>query len=130
LKKTGFDFGSHTRTHANLSTVEARQACEEIETARADVVRELGDEGHLFAYPYGGSSPKARTCVAAAGYPAAGGVRRGLSAMHDDLYYLKRITIYGDENLLSFAVRVVLGDNPLDYLPWGRARGWMQRIES
>jgi hypothetical protein len=50
--------------------------------------------------------------------------------MHDDLYYLKRITVYGDENLLSFAVRVMLGDNPLDYLPWGRAREWMQRIQS
>ncbi|HEY0072286.1 MAG TPA: polysaccharide deacetylase family protein [Chloroflexia bacterium] len=130
LKQAGFEFGSHTRTHPNLSTVEAREACEEIDTARADVVRELGDDDHLFAYPYGGSSPAARTCVANAGYRAACGVRRGLSDMHDDLYYLKRITVYGDENLLSFAVRVVLGDNPLDYLPWGRAREWMDRIQS
>ncbi|HEY0072046.1 MAG TPA: polysaccharide deacetylase family protein [Chloroflexia bacterium] len=130
LKQAGFEFGSHTRTHPNLGTLEAGEACEEIDTARADMVRELGDADHLFAYPYGGSSPAARACVANAGYRAACGVRRGLSDMHDDLYYLRRITIYGDENLLSFAVRVVLGDNPLDYLPWGRAREWMQRIQS
>lgn len=130
LKKAGFEFGSHTRTHPNLSALGADEACQEIDTARADIVRELGDEGHLFAYPYGGSSPEARTCVANAGYPAACGVRRGFSNMHDDLYYLKRITIYGNEKLLNFALRVVLGDNPLDYMPWGRAREWMQRIES
>lgn len=130
LKKAGFEFGSHTRTHPNLSTLEAGKACEEIRSARADVVRQLGDENHLLAYPYGGSSPEARDCVANAGYRAACGVHRGLSDMHDDLYYLKRITIYGDENLLSFAVRVVLGDNPMDYLPWGRAREWHQRIRS
>ncbi|HET6313419.1 MAG TPA: polysaccharide deacetylase family protein [Chloroflexia bacterium] len=130
LKKAGFEFGSHTRTHPNLSALGADEACEEIDTARASIISELEDDGHLFAYPYGGSSPEARTCVANAGYPAACGVRRGLSNMHDDLYYLKRITIYGNEKLLNFALRVVLGDNPLDYLPWGRAREWMQRIES
>jgi peptidoglycan/xylan/chitin deacetylase (PgdA/CDA1 family) len=130
LKKAGFEFGSHTRTHPYLSEIGATQACEEIDVGRADIVRELGDEDHLFAYPYGGSSPEAQTCVANAGYRAACGVRRGLSDMHDELYYLKRITIYGDENLLSFAVRVVLGDNPFDYLPWGRAREWMKRVQS
>lgn len=130
LKKAGFEFGSHTRTHPNLGTIGATEACEEIDMGRADMLRELGDDDHLFAYPFGGSSPAARACVAGAGYMAACGVRRGLSDMHDDLYYLKRITAYGNENLLSFAVRVMLGDNPLDYLPWGRAREWKQRIQS
>ena len=124
LRKAGFEFGSHTRTHLDLSTLEASQAWEEINMARADMLTELGEHDHLFAYPYGGSSLESRALVARAGYLAACGVRRGLSDMHDDPFYLRRITIYGDENLLSFAVRVVLGDNPLDYLPWGRAREW------
>jgi peptidoglycan/xylan/chitin deacetylase (PgdA/CDA1 family) len=130
LRSAGFDFGSHTHTHPDLSRIDGETAAEEIATAQACLLRELGTSHHLFAYPYGGHNTTTRALVAAAGYAAACGVRRGLSDMHDDLFCLRRVAAYGDENLVKFAMRLVWGESPFDYLPWERPRRWLGRTRS
>jgi peptidoglycan/xylan/chitin deacetylase (PgdA/CDA1 family) len=130
LRSAGFDFGSHTHTHPDLSRVDRATAAEEIGTARAYLIRELGLCDHLFAYPYGGHTATTKALLAGAGYAGACGVRRGLSDMHDDLFGLRRVAAYGDENLVKFAMRLVWGESPFDYLPWDRPRRWLGRTRS
>jgi peptidoglycan/xylan/chitin deacetylase (PgdA/CDA1 family) len=130
LRSAGFEFGSHTHTHPDLSRTDSETAAGEIRTARAHLARELGDVDHLFAYPYGGHNATTKALVAASGYAAACGVRRGLSDMHDDLFCLRRVAAYGDENLGKFAMRLMLGESLFDYLPWDRARRWLGRTRS
>jgi peptidoglycan/xylan/chitin deacetylase (PgdA/CDA1 family) len=113
-----------------LSRTDSDTAAWEIRTAQAHLARELGDLDRLFAYPYGSHNATTKALVAAAGYAAACGVRRGLSDMHDDLFCLRRVAAYGDENLGKFAMRLVLGESPFDYLPWDRARRWLGRTRS
>ena len=130
LRSAGFEFGSHSHTHPDLGRADSETAAEEIRIARAQIVRELGVPDHLFAYPYGGHNATTKALVAAAGYAAACGVRRGLSDMHDDLFCLRRVAAYGDENVVKFAMRLMLGESPFDYLPWDRARRWLGRTRS
>jgi peptidoglycan/xylan/chitin deacetylase (PgdA/CDA1 family) len=130
LRSAGFEFGSHTHTHPDLSRTDSETAAAEIRTAREHLARELGDFDSLFAYPYGGHSAATKELVADAGHAAACGVRRGLSDMHDDLFCLRRVAAYGDENLVKFAMRLMLGESPFDYLPWDRARRWLGRTRS
>lgn len=54
LRDKGFDIGAHTRTHADLGTLTACAARDEIAGARADLEQALGAAVESFAYPFGG----------------------------------------------------------------------------
>jgi peptidoglycan/xylan/chitin deacetylase (PgdA/CDA1 family) len=51
----GFRISNHTATHSSLAAMDEAQAIAEIETARRDLVRELGEAAAVrwLAYPYG-----------------------------------------------------------------------------
>jgi peptidoglycan/xylan/chitin deacetylase (PgdA/CDA1 family) len=49
----GFDFGSHTVTHANLGTVSVEQARHELVESKNTLERQLGKSVRWLAYPYG-----------------------------------------------------------------------------
>jgi len=55
MRKWGFHFGNHTRSHANLAKATLEEAQTEIEEAREDLLREVGQtSGHRWlAYPHG-----------------------------------------------------------------------------
>jgi peptidoglycan/xylan/chitin deacetylase (PgdA/CDA1 family) len=126
LARDGIEFGAHSVTHPNLTALSKAEAQQEIEDAHWALRRALGAADYCFAYPHGLATAETKELVARAGHIAAFGTTRGLSTMHDDVMYLRRIQIYGDEQLPTFLLRLWLGDNPLDYLPWGRSGRRMQ----
>ena len=120
------EFGAHSVTHPNLAELPMPAARREIEGAHQALRRALGEATYCFAYPHGIATDETKWLVSRAGYAAAFGTTRGLSTMHDDPLYLRRIQVYGDERLLIFWLRLWLGDSPFDYLPWGRLGRWRQ----
>ncbi len=124
LARAGVEFGAHSITHPRLAEMPAEEAEREIVASGEALQRECGPGELLFAYPHGSATPETRRLASQSGYLAACGTTRGLSSLHDDPWSLRRIQIYGDERLSAFCLRLLLGDNPLDYLPWGRLGRW------
>jgi peptidoglycan/xylan/chitin deacetylase (PgdA/CDA1 family) len=111
MKKTGFEFGSHTMTHANLENIEIQYAVVEIEKSRRVMGETLGNQPVSFAYPYGAGQDSAllREIVRQAGYTFGISIHQGKAALTNDLYCLKRIFVRGDDTLFDFHLNMTRG---------------------
>ena len=111
MKKAGFEFGSHTMTHANLENLEIKHAAVEIEKSRRIIGETLGNEPISFAYPYGAGQDNVplREKVKQTGYTFGIGIHQGKAALTDDPYCLKRIFVRGDDTLLDFHLNLTRG---------------------
>jgi glycosyltransferase involved in cell wall biosynthesis/peptidoglycan/xylan/chitin deacetylase (PgdA/CDA1 family) len=121
LDKQGFRVGSHSVTHADLRVVGAAVASAEAVDSRHDLERLLGRSVDLFAYPYGLDSREVQGLAAAAGYRAAFATRPGLNTPATPRHGLRRIVVLGTDDLLTFAIKVVVGDDPRRHV-----RAWLR----
>lgn len=73
----GFEFASHTASHARLTWLADDAAADELERSRAELLRRLGPgAGRAVAYPFGACDARIERLAAAAGYEVGfGGVR-------------------------------------------------------
>lgn len=76
LHRLGFEIGSHSRTHPDLSRLPVSEAREEIEGSRRDLEDLLGTSVETFCYPYGAFSEATIELVRGAGYRYARSVLR------------------------------------------------------
>jgi peptidoglycan/xylan/chitin deacetylase (PgdA/CDA1 family) len=119
LDREGFSVEAHSVTHRSLDSISPEDADFEIRGSRRHLEERLGRSVELFAYPYGHRNAQVREQVANAGYRAAFAATPGFNTLRTDAFYLKRIEIEGGDSMALFALKVMLGDNPLRYLP-----GW------
>jgi peptidoglycan/xylan/chitin deacetylase (PgdA/CDA1 family) len=92
IAAAGVEIGCHSRSHANLPTLDATALAEEIEGSVSEL-REAGFDVRLLAYPYGEHDARVRAAAAAAGLDAAFTVTPGCVAAGDDPFQLQRIEI-------------------------------------
>src|SRR5438093_1472343 len=87
----GFDFASHTASHARLTWLGDARAADELGRARATLVRRLGaSAGRAVAYPFGAADARVERLARSAGHELGfGGVRGNGGAMH-----VPRIPVY------------------------------------
>jgi peptidoglycan/xylan/chitin deacetylase (PgdA/CDA1 family) len=71
LARRGFSFGSHTRTHRDLTRIPPREAREEIRRSRAEIEDRLGAAVRSLSYPFGRLDDSLRAEAMDAGYRAA-----------------------------------------------------------
>lgn len=64
LHEQGLSIGSHSRTHAWLTRVDASQLRDEVEGAREDLRQRLGLDATVFCYPYGDFDARVERAVA------------------------------------------------------------------
>ena len=115
MKKTGFTFGSHSLTHANLASGNPEQTRKEIRESKTILEAHLQEPINFFCYPFGSYSPEVKNMVAEAGYRAAfvtppikgAGFFRKNPAGHDP-YALKRIGVYRHTSFWQFRFKVKL----------------------
>lgn len=94
LHANGFEIGSHTRSHVNLSEVAVDIAVDEIAGSQKDLETQLGTPIHLFAYPYGSAeyiSDEKRPIVQDSGYRCCCGYGF-INTAESDPYHLGRIS--------------------------------------
>ncbi len=91
-QQRGFDFGSHSASHARLTWLSDVDAAAQLAGSRATLVARLGPgAGQAVAYPFGALDERVRRLAAAAGYQLGfGGVRGSASALN-----VPRIPVYG-----------------------------------
>ncbi|MBF6619758.1 MAG: polysaccharide deacetylase family protein [Patulibacter sp.] len=93
LIRQGWEIGSHTVTHPDVTTLDAAGFARELAGSRKTIKQRLGVDVRFFCYPAGKSDAASRAAVAAAGYLAATTVDPGLAARADDPYLLPRVRV-------------------------------------
>lgn len=111
----GIEFGAHTRTHADLTTLSAPEIEQEVAGSRHDLEQVLGRRVTSFAYPYGFFTDGVVDCVREA-FDLALGIRpreRGINHLLTDPHRLQRTMVQPDDTVLDLACRVTLGFSPM-----------------
>jgi peptidoglycan/xylan/chitin deacetylase (PgdA/CDA1 family) len=105
------EIGSHTLTHANLSTLDDAIRRQELALSRQALQGLTGQSIESFAYPFGIYSHADVLAARDAGYLDAVTTIEGIDARlpMPDFLQLKRIKISGKDNLLAFKCRIRTG---------------------
>jgi peptidoglycan/xylan/chitin deacetylase (PgdA/CDA1 family) len=118
LHRLGFAIGVHTRTHADLGSIDVRAAERETVGARHDLEAQLGAPVELFAYPYGSRAnltDSNRQIVREAGFRCCCSCFGGLVAPATDPFHLARVPVtprYPSPH--AFGLEVALGRSVLE----------------
>jgi peptidoglycan/xylan/chitin deacetylase (PgdA/CDA1 family) len=96
---SGMDVGSHTRTHADLETLDEAQALDQIQNSKEELQQTLGCEVRHFCYPYGRYRSEHARMATKAGYCSATTTRRGRAQPGDDPMQLRRVLVSQATNL-------------------------------
>jgi len=87
----GFEFASHSASHARLTWLSDGEATAELERSRETLVSRLGSSaGQAVAYPFGARDPRVEQSARAAGYELGFGGVRG----NGTLLNLSRVPVY------------------------------------
>jgi len=120
-RRAGIEFGAHTRSHPDLTTLPAGAAEEEIAGSRADLEELLQEPVRTFAYPFGAADDVTRR-IAAHAYPVAAGVEEGVNRPGVDAHAVRRTMVDPSDRMFDLASRVRLGWSPRQ-----RAHAWAAR---
>lgn len=100
LAGAGWEIGSHSLTHANLT--KSGDPIGEICQSKRGLEKILGQEVNTFAFPYGAANPYVIQIVKDCGYTSGGGVGPFTSHSLKSIYFLSRVTIEGGWSLDQF----------------------------
>ncbi|HVH69014.1 MAG TPA: polysaccharide deacetylase family protein [Gemmatimonadales bacterium] len=102
----GFDFGSHSASHARLTWLSDAVACAELVRSRATLMDRLGPSaGRAVAYPFGARDRRVERLAQAAGYELGFGAVRN-SGEGGGTLGLGRVPVYGwDVGDVPFGLR-------------------------
>ena len=103
LQTQGFEFQSHTRTHASLVAIDDATALRELHGSRCDLEDLLGKEVEAIAYPWSRYDARVERLAEQAGYRGGVILRRRLNFDHTPLFALRRIGISHTTSLARFA---------------------------
>ncbi|MFH0910119.1 MAG: polysaccharide deacetylase family protein, partial [Planctomycetota bacterium] len=106
LRESGWEIGSHTNTHADLSTLLGDALRQEIAGSRLRLEERLGAAVTTFAYPWGHLSREAVEAVREAGYASAVTVWPGPNLPETPTHLLCRTEVSGEDTLADFACKL------------------------
>jgi peptidoglycan/xylan/chitin deacetylase (PgdA/CDA1 family) len=102
----GMEIGSHTRTHADLNTLDIGQSQREIAGSKQELEVRLNCNVRHFCYPYGRFRPEHARMVKDVGYISATTTRRGRTYPNDDPMTLRRALVAQATNLLHLVLKI------------------------
>jgi peptidoglycan/xylan/chitin deacetylase (PgdA/CDA1 family)/GT2 family glycosyltransferase len=108
----GIDFGAHTRTHPDLTTLDEQRLADEVEGSADDLARLVGHRPASFAYPFGIYDDRVRERVSRS-FDLALTCNPGFNSLSIDLHEMRRAEIGSGDGLAKFVWRVNRGGFPL-----------------
>ncbi len=110
LARRGFAFGSHTRTHRDLTRIPIEEAREEMLRSRVEMEDRLGAAVRSLSYPFGRLDDAVRSGAVEAGYRAAFTLYPRRGRPDGDAFELRREAVYVIDT--AGCVRRKLGSGP------------------
>lgn len=104
LSASGWEIGSHTRTHPRLTELGDSELAEELLESRLELERRLGVPCRSIAYPYGDYDRRVGVAAANAGYAAGTTLPPG--PWDESRFGLPRVGVYGVDTPLRFRLKV------------------------
>jgi peptidoglycan/xylan/chitin deacetylase (PgdA/CDA1 family) len=101
----GFEVGSHTCTHPDLTALSRNAAMREIVNSREALQRLIGAPITTFCYPFGRLNAELAWCVGQAGYQLAVTTRRGRAALSDAPLELPRLSVSGNKGVANILLK-------------------------
>ena len=111
LQGQGFRFESHTRSHADLPTLDDDALRTELAGSRADLEDLLGNRVDYLAYPFGRYDERVLKAAKAAGYAAAFSTQPGFNRHDIDRFRLRRLDVFGTDTPAALVRKIQLGSN-------------------
>lgn len=111
MARHGIEFQSHSRTHADLSTLDERGLADEVGGSRRELEDMLGTAVDYFAVPYGRFDARVADAVRAAGFRLAFSVNPGFNRPGVEPYAVRRLDVTGRDTMRRFGRMVELGTN-------------------
>jgi peptidoglycan/xylan/chitin deacetylase (PgdA/CDA1 family) len=106
LSAAGIEIGSHTCSHACLTSVPREQTEKELADSLNLILRNTSQKTVPFSFPYGQSSEAINELVRLAGYSCGIIGELGPNGVNTNVFRLKRTVIASDDDLPAFAARV------------------------
>jgi peptidoglycan/xylan/chitin deacetylase (PgdA/CDA1 family) len=103
---SGMDIGSHTKNHADLNTLNDKEAMEEILGSKVALQNQFNCEVRHFCYPYGRLTDAHANMAHKAGFITATTTQRGRYHSGDDLMRLKRAMVAQATHLIYFMLKI------------------------
>lgn len=111
MHAAGMEIGSHTVSHARMSELDDASLRRELTDSKAALEDAIGTPVSSFAYPYGAWDARCADAVRKAGYAAACTTRTGWAMRDGDPYRLRRLTVFNNDSLGSFARKLYVGSH-------------------
>ena len=109
LSSSGMEIGSHTYSHAILTSIDTRLVSGELVSSKEKIEKEIGNHITTFSYPKGRFNKDIAELVSQAGYLYAITTQYGTNsfdAVVNNQYVLKKIAPRVYENINDFIVRL------------------------
>jgi peptidoglycan/xylan/chitin deacetylase (PgdA/CDA1 family) len=107
----GWDIGSHTRTHADLTRLDDQALENELAGSKNDIEARLGRPVTAVSYPYGLCDDRVRSAARTAGYRLGFVTRHGLNPVHQDPMTLHRLIVKRKDTRWDLALKLKKGQS-------------------
>lgn len=104
-------FHSHTRSHADLPTLNDDGLADQLVGSRRALSRLLGQDVAYIAYPFGRLDDRVEAAARAAGYRAAFSTQPGFNRWDVNRYRIRRLDVFGTDTPSMLLRKVKFGSN-------------------
>jgi peptidoglycan/xylan/chitin deacetylase (PgdA/CDA1 family) len=109
LESAGVAIGSHTRTHARLTSVDDEALHEELRAPVVDLRANLRRPSSILSYPYGAVDERVRAAAVGAGYRLAFTTEPGRNEPGGDPFLLHRVSVKAWDSGAAVAWKALTG---------------------
>ncbi len=102
----GIEFGGHTQTHPDLSTLAEKEIKQQVIGCKKDIEGIINKEVISFAYPFGGFNDQVMRITAEAGYKYGISTNKGPKNFKENLMQIRRIEVSCKTTFFSFKRKV------------------------
>lgn len=124
MHAAGMEIGSHSHTHCRLTECDDQLLAAELAHSKSTLDELLDAPISSLAYPYGLYDHRVVEAARAAGYHAACTTRTGWAMRDGDPLQIRRVSIYPQDDLCSFARKLTFADNEVT---WGALLHYAKR---
>ena len=119
MHEAGFEVGSHSLSHMDLTRLTDQEAATEITGSKEALESVIRDKVLSFSYPYGAVDGRIREMVMNAGYSFGCGIDTGSPHFGADPLNIRRITITSSTGTLSFGLKLLTRDEKSEWIGAG-----------